>query len=146
MDTKEKLRVRMTRDVLRLVRVRDFRAALPPLADGVAPIAIGFRDDSVMAVVEQIGQLGGNAHVVIPPADLDTWPNGIALLQIQIQKGERASQPEKMTDDDCPVNADSELGMLLALLMVHRKPITFHVCRHETTVELVDDGKDVVPA
>lgn len=34
----------------------------------------------------------------------------------------------------------------MELLKVRRgRTMTFHICRRETTVELVDDGKEVMP-
>lgn len=145
MDTRERLRLRMTREVLRLVRVRDFRAALPPQSDGVSNVVIGFLDDSIKDVLDQINLIGGgSSHVVVPPADLNDWPNGIALLQVL--KSDRVVPPEQMTEDDCPVKPESQIGMLLELLKMRRgRSMTFHICRRETTVELVDDGKEVVP-
>jgi hypothetical protein len=143
-DTREKLRLRMARDVLRLVRVRDFRAAFPPLAEeGSAPIAIGFRDDTIKDVMDQINQLGGNAHLVVPPTDGDAWPYRMAIVQVQTSG--RRLPPIQNAGDDCRVQPDSEIGMLLELLMLYGRPMTFHICRQETTVELVDDGKELVP-
>lgn len=141
MDTRERLRMSMTRDVLRLLRVRDFRGALPPLRPGEdAVVLVSFRDDPLSLVMKHIARLGGSANVVVPPADLDAWPRGMAFLQVTT--GSTGTTPTRMTDDDCLVNEGSDLGMLLALLKVRNRTMTFYFCRHETTVELVDDGKD----
>lgn len=145
MDSRERLRMRMTRDVLRLLRVRDFRATLPPLRpDEDAAILVSFRDDTLQTVMKGITALGGNVHVVVPPPDLDSWPARMVFLQVT--KSGKVTPPGRMTDDDCLVNEQSELGMLLELLLVRNRTMTLHLCRHETTVELVDDGQDMVPA
>ncbi len=142
MEAREQLRMRMTRDVLRLLRVRDFRAALPPLRPGDdAAVLVSFRDDPLKRVMEQIVRLGGSANVVVAPADADAWPRGMAFLQVTT--GGVSPAPGRMTDDDCLVNENSDLGMLLALLNARNRTMTFYFCRHETTVELVDDGKDL---
>lgn len=142
MDARDQLRMRMTRDVLRLLRVRDFRAALPPLRpDEDAAILVSFRDDPLKLVLEQVGRLGGGANVVVPPADLKAWPNGMAFLQITLGD---VVPPAVEPAEDCLVNEASELGMLLELLKMRKKTLKLRLCRHETTVELVDDGKDPV--
>lgn len=144
MDDREKIRMRMTRDVLRLLRVRDFRAALPPLRDGEeAAILVSFRDDTLRHVMEQTAALGGNVHVIIPPEDLSAWPTRLTLLQVITSD---PTPPRLMSDDNCMVNEQSQLGMLLELLRMRNRTMRLHLCRHETTVELVEDGKDVVRA
>ncbi|WP_326642801.1 hypothetical protein OG884_05585 [Streptosporangium sp. NBC_01755] len=136
--------MRMTRDVLRLLRVRDFRGALPPLRDGEeSAILVSFLDDTLKSVMKRIALLGGNVNVVVPPEDLADWPTRMTFLQVTT--GGRVAPGYAMTDNDCLVNEHSELGMLLELLRVRRRTMTFHLCKHETTVELVDDGKDSVP-
>lgn len=140
MDVRDQLRMRMTRDVLRLLRVRDFREALPSLRPGEDPgILVGFRDDTLKSVLERVARLGGSAHVVVPPVDVKLWPSRMAFLQVT--KGGQVPPAGRMPGDDCLVNEDSHLGMLLDLLQLHGRTMTLRICRHETTIELVDDGR-----
>ncbi len=79
----EQLRMRLTRDVLRMLRRREVRAMMPPPGPGrPAAILVSLPEDTVETLLEQVTQLGGSAHVVIPAAGVEAWPDGMAILHV----------------------------------------------------------------
>lgn len=83
MDDREKTRLRLTRDVLRSLRTRDSRAALPPSRDGEdTAVLVAFHDETLESVLGRVALLGGDVTVVVAPQNLEDWPAGAAILQI----------------------------------------------------------------
>ncbi|MFF4417136.1 hypothetical protein ACFYY8_31835 [Streptosporangium sp. NPDC001559] len=135
MDAREKTRLRMTRDVLRLLRTRDSRTRLSPLRDDVeSAILVGFRDDTLKFVMERVKLLGGGVNVVVPIGDLSTWPSHMALLQATT-----GSNPDATADDECLVNDNSELGTLVELLRHRHRTMRLRLCGQEAIIDLMVD-------
>ncbi|MEO3856279.1 hypothetical protein [Acrocarpospora sp. B8E8] len=85
MDDREKLRLRLTRDVMGLLRHRDFREKMPALSpDGEVAVMVAFRDDTMEFVMGQVARLGDASHVVVPPSDLSEWPARMTLLRVHV--------------------------------------------------------------
>ncbi|MFC3983435.1 hypothetical protein [Streptosporangium jomthongense] len=136
MDAREKTRLRMTCDVLRLLRTRDFRTTLSPLRNDVeSAVLVGFGDDTLQFVMERVGLLGGNVNLIVPIGGLTAWPFHMAFLRIT-----NGGSPDATADDECLVNENSELGMLMELLCHRRRTMRLRLRRQETVIELMHDG------
>lgn len=84
-DDREKLRLNLTRDVLRLLRNREHREAMPALGPGGdVAVLVAFRDDAVESVLARVARLGGNAYVVVPPADEGDWPDQMTVARVEV--------------------------------------------------------------
>lgn len=84
MGDREKLRLRLTRDVLGTLRRREIREAMPALSpDGEVGVMVAFRDDTMESVMSRVARLGGSAYAVVPPTDLSEWPAQMTVLQVR---------------------------------------------------------------
>ncbi|GHE41992.1 hypothetical protein GCM10017673_50240 [Streptosporangium violaceochromogenes] len=82
MNGREETRLRLTRDVLRSLRTRDSRAALPPPRDGEdTAVLVAFHDETLESTLQRIALLGGDVTVVVAPRDLKEWPTGATVFQ-----------------------------------------------------------------
>jgi hypothetical protein len=79
MDERESQRLRLTREVMKLVRHRSLRDALPALrSDGTAPFVVALPDDSLGDLYQRAATVGGRVHVII----VDELAGGRARLRI----------------------------------------------------------------
>lgn len=140
MDAREQTRLRLTADVMRLLRSRDFRTILAP-PQTVAQVFVGLPDDTILAASQRISDLGGSAHVFIL-STTDSLSESV-LVRMDITAG--PCPPPAMSEDDCPVRPNTHLAMLVELLKL-RHTVTFHMHSQETVVRLIDDGRKPVPA
>lgn len=143
MDEREKIRMQLTGAVAKLLKYRSFRDALPPLtADGEAPFIVGLLDDKMKTVNAMAARMGDAVHLVVPDA-----PHGdsVRVRVLRVTRQPDGPEPGELSDDDCPVDENSTLAMLLNLLEVGGE-ITCHVYDHETMVQFVADGMQPVPA
>jgi hypothetical protein len=82
-DDREKLRLNLTRDVLRLLRNRAAREAMPALGpDGSVGVMVVFRDDTMESVLSRAARLGGDVYAAVPPADAGEWPEGMTIVRV----------------------------------------------------------------
>jgi hypothetical protein len=65
-DDREQERLRLTREVGKLLLHRSFRDALPPLReDGSRPFVVGLLEDTMGQILERVAALGGEAHLIV---------------------------------------------------------------------------------
>jgi hypothetical protein len=142
MDEREQERLRLTREVGRLLLHRSFRDALPPLrADGSRPFIVGMPDDTMGQIAAHVAALGGDAHLLVMTPTRTPGAERVQVLRVTEGEG----KPLGDLDESCeaPVSEDSTLAMLMEAISVDQ---TFYVYATETVIRFISDSVQPIPA
>jgi hypothetical protein len=143
-DDKERLRLRMTGEVAKLLKNRSLRDALPPLgADGTIPFVVGLPDDSLREIAGKVATLGKEAHVIVVSELSASGPVRIRILRLS----EVAAKPIGDLDEscECAVNENSTLAMLMEHIEVGQE-LTYYTYDSETVIRFINDSMQPIPA
>lgn len=143
MDERERRRLRLAGDVMKLVRNRSLRDALPPLRqDGTAPFVVGLPDDTLGDIARKVDLLGGRAHMVV----VEQLPQGESsrLRVLLIEPGDKAIT-ELDDQNECAVNENTTLEMLMKHIEVGGAYV-YHTFDSETVIRFLTDSVQAVPA
>ena len=144
MDDRERLRLRMTGEVAKLLKNRSLRDALPPLgAEGTIPFVVGLPDDTLREITEKVATLGREAHVIVPSEISVSGPFRVRILRVS----EVASKPISDLDEprECAVNEKSTLAMLMEHMEVGETR-TYYTYDSETVIRFLNDSVQPIPA
>lgn len=142
MDKREEYRLRLTSEVMKLVRNRGLRDALPPLReDGTAPFIVVLPDDTMRDIARRAAVLGGRAHLIVVD---ELSGEGTRLRVLRIDPGDKAIT-ELDDQRECPVNEDTTLDMLMRHIEVGGE-LTYHTYDSETVIRFLTDSVQPVPA
>jgi hypothetical protein len=143
-DDRERLRLRMTGEVAKLLKNRSLRDALPPLGvEGTIPFVVGLPDDSLREITEKVAALGGEAHVIVPSEISTSGPFRVRILRVS----EVASKPIADLDESCECAVDE--NSTLAMLMEHIEVggvVTYYTYDSETVIRFINDSMQPIPA
>lgn len=143
MDKREQRRLRLAGEVMKLVRSRGFRDALPPLReDGTAPFIVALPDDTMRDIARRAEVLGGRAHMIV--VDELSGQEGTRLRVLRIGPGDKAIT-ELDDQRECPVNEDTTVDMLMRHIEVGGE-LTYHTYDSETVIRFLTDSVQPVPA
>lgn len=142
MDDRERERLRLTREVGKLLLHRSFRDALPPLReDGSRPFVVGLPDDTLREITERVASLGGDAHLIVVSP---THKPGTERVQIlRIIGGEYKPLDSLDESHESPVSEDSTLAILMSAIEVDQ---TFYVYPTEVVIRFISDSVQPIPA
>lgn len=143
MDERERQRLRLAGEVMKLARHRSLRDVLPPLRqDGAAPFVVGLLDDTLRDVTKRVAALGGHAHLIVVD---ELAAEGLTRLRVlRVDPGDKAIT-ELDDERECPVNEDSTLDMLMQHIEVGGQ-LTYHTYDSETVIRFLTDSVQPVPA
>jgi hypothetical protein len=117
--------------VSRLLGHPEAEAAFPAcLPNGKRHVLIALSTDAYGPLLARVKKFRGPVNVAIG-SDTGQWPDVIAFYPSSADTGAQAI-------DDCIVSANSEIGMLVALLRGTRKPTRVHLAKPKYDAELVD--------
>jgi len=144
MDERERLRLRMTGEVAKLLRERSLRDALPPLAlDGSIPFVVGLPDDTLRDIICRVRVLGSAAHVIVPSELATAGPFRVRILRISgVPHKEIADLDESC---ECPVDDKSTLAMLMDHIEVGQQ-FTYYAYDSDTVIRFINDSVQPIPA
>lgn len=142
MDDREQERLRLTREVGKLLLHRSFRDALPPLRkDGSRPFVVGLPEDTLRQVAERVAALGGDAHLIVMTP---THRPGTGRVQVlRITAGENKQPGDLDESHESPVSEDCTLAMLMSAIEVDQ---AFYVYATETLIRFISDSVQPIPA
>ncbi len=142
MDEREQKRLRLVREVGKLLLHRSFRDALPPLReDGSRPFVVGLPEDTLGQIAARVAALGGDAHlIVVTPAHT---PGTGRVQVLRMTEGEHKSFGELDESREAPVSEDSSLAMLMNAIEVDQ---TFYVFPTEAVIRFISDSVQPIPA
>lgn len=134
---REKLRRDDMREISKLLKSADFRGTFSVKdALGTRPIIVALPDDRMGWAFERVRKMGGSANI--------TFFVGDDLAVIGVEPGP-ADLPVA-DEDDCPVTAETQIGMLLEYLRVRRRGVHCRLVEPEYTLELLEEPPPAVPA
>lgn len=145
MEEREHLRLRLAREVGKLLKNRSFRAAMEPLTEGAAPFVIGLPDDTIAYLIGRVRDLGSRAYILVV-SDLEDGDAG----QWRI----RSLLVQECAHNPCDVDGESEgivsdditLGTLMEVLAVGDRR-TYYAFDLETIIRFITDSvQPPVPA
>lgn len=142
MDERERERLRLAREVGKLLLHRSFRDALPPLTqDGERPFVIGLPEDTLGEIAKRVATLGGDAHLIIMTPTHTPGTERVQVLRIT----ECEDRPIGDLDESCetPVEENSPLAMLMEAITVDQ---TFYVYDTETVIRFISDSVQPIPS
>ncbi len=141
MDDRERLRLKLTHQVARMLQNRSLRTVLPPLRNGASTFVVGLPDDTMLDISERVMLLGGCAHLVVL-TELENCARVKVFLVEESVKDLRDLDDER----ECVVNGDTSLEMFMAAIEVGDQ-LVFHVYESETIVRFINDSvQPPVPA
>lgn len=117
MDAREARRLALSRRVGTLLREDSaaFRALVRFVApDGNRPIVVAMLDDRVETLFEYIDRHHPTGANVLVGAESGHFVN------LVVRREESDVEPFGSYDSDCPVNVDSEIGMLVAYVLIQK--------------------------
>lgn len=142
MDDRERERLRLTREVGKLLLHRTFRDALPPLRqDGSRPFVVGLPDDTLRYIAERVAAMGGDAHLIVMTP---THRPGTERVQVlRITEGENKPLNDLDESYEQPVSEESTLAMLMSAIKVDQ---VFYMYPTETVIRFISDSLQPIPA
>jgi hypothetical protein len=142
MDDRERERLRLTREVGKLLLHRSFRDALPPLReDGSRPFVVGLPEDTLRQITERVASMGGDAHLIVMSP---THNQGTERVQVlRVTEGENKPLHALDESHESPVSEDSTLAMLMDAIEVDQ---TFYVYPTEAVIRFISDSVQPIPA
>lgn len=139
-DDREQERLRLTREVGKLLLHRSFRDALPPLReDGSRPFVVGLPGDTLGEIVERVAALGGDAHLIVM---MPTNTPGAERVQVLRVTGDDKQLGDLDESCEAPVSEDSTLAMLMAAIKVNE---SFYIYPTETVIRFISDSVQPIP-
>lgn len=144
MDKREQERMRLTREVGKLLLRRGFRELLIPLRkDGTRPFVVGLHDDTIRDIAARVAKVGGSAHLIVMAPSNTPGSDRVQVLRFT----ECESKPIGDLDESCeaPVGEDSTLGMLMEVIKIDQE-LCFYVYDRETVIKFLSDTVLPVPA
>lgn len=142
MDEREQERLRLAREVGKLLLHRSFRDALPPLTqDGERPFVIGLPEDTMGEIAKRVAALGGDAHLIVMTPTHTPGAGRVQVLRVTECEG----RPIGDLDESCEsaVNENSLLAMLMDAIRVDQ---TFYVYDTETVIHFISDSVQPIPS
>lgn len=141
MDKREQERLRLTREVGKLLLHRSFRDALPPLTeDGERPIVIGLPDDTMGEIAAQVAALGGDAHLIVMSPT--RTPGAERVQVLRVTECEDRAIADLDESREAPVGENSSLAMLMEAMRVDQ---TFYIYDTETVIRFISDSVQPIP-
>jgi hypothetical protein len=141
-DEREQERLRLAREVGKLLLHRSFRDALPPLTrDGDRPFVIGLPEDTMREIAERVATLGGDAHLIVMTPTRTPGTERVQVLRVT----ECDDRPIGDLDESCeaPVGENSTLAMLMEAMTVDQ---AFYIYDTETVIRFISDSVQPIPA
>jgi hypothetical protein len=143
-DKREQERMRLTREVGKLLLRRGFREMLVPLRkDGTRPFVVGLPDDTIRELAGRVARVGGAAHLIVMSPSSTPGSDRVQVLRVS----ECEAKPVAELDESCeaPVGEDSTLGMLMEIIKIDQE-LCFYIYDRETVVKFLSDTVLPVPA
>lgn len=142
MDDREQERLRLAREIGRLLLHRSFRDALPPLRkDGARPFVVGLPEDTLGQIGARVAALGGDAHLIVMTPTHTPGTGRVQVLRISL--GESKSLGSLDESHEMPVSKDSTLAMLMDAIEVDQ---TIYVYPTEAVIRFISDSVQPIPA
>jgi hypothetical protein len=136
-DARSRERLKVAQVILKALRGQDFRGAAQKTdAQGQHVIIPALVDDPMGQFFEDFRQADGTVYI----ATVDDGT--ITVLSVSPTHQPRHAVP---VPDPCPMHAETELGMVISYLRVHRAPITFYEAPRNVTLNLVDGDELAIP-
>ncbi len=136
MKDDQKERFTAARAVMRALRQPDFRTTLRDTsADGERPIVVVLPDDPVSVLFETARGHNGFAYVGLANPD-----GHVEFITLTSSRYPSVSDHESEKDPECPIHANTSVGMLFMYLRTFRKPLTCREANPDVRIELVDDS------
>ncbi|HYS31204.1 MAG TPA: hypothetical protein VEM58_02990 [Streptosporangiaceae bacterium] len=142
MDEREQERLRLAREVGKLLLHRSFRDALPPLReDGSRPFVVGLPEDTMKQITARVAALGGDAHLIVMTPTRTPGTERVQVLRVT--EGENKPLGDLDESYETPVSEDSTLAILMDAIEVDQ---TFYVYATETVIRFISDSVQPIPA
>jgi hypothetical protein len=144
-DDRERLRLRLTGEVAKLLKNRSLRDALPPLTtEGTIPFVVGLPDDTLRDITRKAATLGGDAHIIVPSEP--TAPGRPFRVRILRVSGAPHKEIAELDESrECAVDENSTLAMLLDHIEVGQQ-CTYYTYDTETVFRFINDSVQPIPA
>lgn len=144
MDDRERLRLRLTGEVAKLLKNRSLRDALPPLTiERTIPFVVGLEDDTLRSIAERAATLGGDAHVIVASQLPASGASRIRILRITGDVHTEIADLDESSE--CAVDENTTLGMLMTCMEVGQQ-LTYHTYDTETIIRFINDSVQPIPA
>jgi hypothetical protein len=133
-EASQRQRLAVSREVMKALRHRDFRNALDLTdANGEHTVVVALPSDPMRRIFKQLKRVSGVAYIGVTDAEGD-------IEFIAVGPPESVAPDDKSgASDECPIHGDASVGLLLAYLREHRRPLRFREADPDVTVQLVDD-------
>ncbi len=135
MDDRERLRLKLTHQIARMLQNRSFRAVLSPLRDGTSSFVVGLPDDTMRDIGSRVSALGGWAHLVVV-TELDDCSR---VQVFEVEEGQHKEICDLNDDHECAISNDTTLSMFMEAIKVGDVRV-FHVYDFDTIVRFINDS------
>jgi hypothetical protein len=141
MDEREQERLRLAREVAKLLHHRSFRDMLPPLTeDGERPFIIGLPDDTMGQIAARVAAIGGDAHLIVMTPTRTPGTERVKVLRVTECEDRPISDLDESSE--AAVNENSTLAMLMDAISVDQ---AFYVYDIETVIRFISDSVQPIP-